>query len=129
MPDPDPETSDNYKKIKAWLDPNPRKVFKVSGYIKDGADDDDGAERLLCPHVLGYQHKGHSNETVPKERVLCWQIIGPGTDVDDPNWRCYMVDSLVNVEEATDEVWEMGDGYSKRQNAVQNEKFQVPYPD
>jgi len=128
MPDPDPPISDNYKRIKNWLDPNPRKPFKVSGYKKNGIDDD-GEERLLCAHVLGYQHKGHSHEKIEKERVLCWQITGPGTDVDDPDWRCYRVNDLVNVEEATDEFWVPGDGYSRHQNAVQNEKFQVPYPD
>jgi hypothetical protein len=127
MPDP-PETSDNYKAIKNWLDPNPRKTFKASGYKKDGADDD-GEERLLCPHVLGYQHKGGHVEKIEKERVLCWQLTGPGTDIDNPQWRCYKVNDLVNIEEATDEPWVMGNPFSKRQNAVQNEKFQVPYPD
>ena len=116
-------TSANYNLIKTGLDPNPRRTFDATGYIRNGVNDN--KPRTMCVHVLGYKKKGTPNETQPNERVLCWQLAGPGTV---PQWRCYKVTDLVGLAVNTTVAWQMGTAYSKDQNGVKNEKFQVPYP-
>jgi hypothetical protein len=111
-------TSANYNLIKSGLDPNPRRTFDATGYAGDTK------QRRLCPHVLGYKKAG-SGETPANERVLCWQLIGPGTN---PGWRCYKVNDLVGLAVNTAVPWQMGTDYSKDHNCAKKEKFQVPYP-
>jgi hypothetical protein len=118
-----PTTSSNFDLIKTGLDPNPRRTINATGYIRNGANDNE--PRTLCPHVLGYKQPGTPNETQPNERVLCWQIAGPGTN---PQWRCYRVADLVGVAINVAVPWKMGTEYSKHQNCAKNEKFKVPYP-
>jgi hypothetical protein len=114
-------TSANYELFKTGLDPNTRRTFDATGYKKNGVDD--GEARRLCPHVLGYK-KGGSSETPSNERVLCWQLIGPGTN---PQWRCYRVADLVGLVVNTAITWQKGTDYSKDHNCAKKEKFQVPY--
>lgn len=116
-------TSPNYNLIKTWLDPNPRRAFDVTGYKRNGVDDTE--PRTLCPHVLGYKKNGTPNETLDNERVLCWQLAGPGTN---PQWRCYKVNDLVGVGVNNLVAWQMGTDYSKHHNCTKNDKFKVPYP-
>jgi hypothetical protein len=116
-------TSPNYNLIKTGLDPNTRRTFDATGYIRNGVNDN--KPRTFCVHVLGYKKMGTPNETQPNERALCWQLAGPGTV---PQWRCYKVTDLVGLAVNNMVGWQMGTEYSKHQNCVKNEKFQVPYP-
>jgi hypothetical protein len=116
-------TSTNYELIKTGLDPNLRCAFDVTGYKINHVSDN--KPRTFCVHVLGYKKKGTSNEIQQKERVLCWQIAGPDTV---PTWRCYKVTDLVGLAVNSTVAWQLGTEYSKHQNCVRNEKFQVPYP-
>lgn len=55
----------------------------------------DGAERLLCPHVLGYNDPG-------QYRVFCYQyggasISGPQPSVAAGIWRCISLDKLRSI--------------------------------
>jgi hypothetical protein len=116
-------TSPNYDLFTTGLDPKPRRTFVASGYISKGVNDN--VQRTLWPHVLGYKKKeGTVNEVPEKERVLCWQLEGSSTV---PEWRCYHAKDLVGLAVST-ATWQMGTEYSKHQNCVRNEKFQVPYP-
>jgi len=117
-----PTTSPNYDLIQTWLDPNPRRTFTATGYKRNGVNDNQ--PRTLCPHVLGYKRPGTPNETQENERVLCWQLAGPG---NNPEWRCYKVKYLVGVAVDTATPWQMGTDYSRHQICSKNEKFQVPY--
>ena len=116
-------TSPNYDLIKTWLDPNPRRSFDATGYKKNG--EDDNQPRRFCPHVLGYKKAGTPNETPANERMLCWQLSGPGTY---PQWRCYRVADLVGLAVNTTVAWQMGTEYSKHQNCTKVDKAKVPYP-
>jgi hypothetical protein len=116
-------TSDNYDLIQTWLDPNPRRTFTATGYKINGVNDNE--PRTLCPHVLGYKLPGVPNQAPANERVLGWQLVGPGTN---PQWRCYKVADLVDVVVDMATPWQMGTEYSKHQNCSKVEKFQVPYP-
>jgi hypothetical protein len=116
-------TSGNFDLIELWLDPYPRTTFTVTGYIKNGADDHQA--RTLCPHVLGYTKGGPGQQTPANERVLCWQLAGPGTN---PQWRCYKVADLVGVAADMATPWQMGIDYSKHQICAKNDKYKVPYP-
>ena len=116
-------TSPNYDLIITWLDPNPRRTFKATGYIRNGVNDNQ--PRTLCSHVLGYKKMGTPNEIPLNERVLCWQVAGPGTN---PQWRCYKVKDLVGVVVNNSVPWQMGTDYSKHQNCAKNDKVKVPYP-
>ena len=118
-----PTTSPNYDLIQTWLDPSPRRTFTATGYITSGVND--GKFRRLCPHVLGYKKPGSPHEIPANERVLCWQLVGPGTN---PQWRCYKVKDLVGVAVDTATPWLMGIDYSKHQNCTKVEKFKVPFP-
>lgn len=117
-----PATSPNYDLIQTWIEPTPR-TFTAEGYIKDGVDDEE--PRTLCPHVLGYKKAGSPHEIPANERVLCWQLAGPG---DNPEWRCYKVKDLVDIAVDMATPWEMGMDYSKHQNCTKVEKFKVPFP-
>jgi hypothetical protein len=116
-------TSPNYDLIQQWLDPSPRTTFKVTGYVTNGVDDNQ--PRTLCPHVLGYKRPGTPNQIPANERVLCWQLAGPG---NNPEWRCYKVADLVGVAEDLVTPWQTSTEYSKHQNCTKVEKFKVPYP-
>jgi hypothetical protein len=116
-------TSDNYDLIQQWLDPEPRTTFTVQGYKKNGVNDN--KKRTLCPHVLGYTRNGVPHQTPENERVLCWQLEGPG---ENPRWCCYKVTELVGVAPDPGTTWESSPDYSRHQNCVKKEKFQVPYP-
>src|SRR5688500_240085 len=115
-----PTTSNNFNQIVTWLDPNPRRTFTVTGYVQDGVNDNQ--TRTLCPHVLGYKRPGNPNETEPNERVLCWQLAGPG---GNPEWRCYKVADLRGLAVDMATPWQMGTEYSKHQICSKNEKYQV----
>jgi len=115
-------TSANFGLIQNFIDPNTRTTFTVTGYIKNGVNDH--LARTLCPHVLGYKRNGTPNETQPNERVLCWQLQGPGPN---PGWHCYEVTQLVGIAAAAGTGWVMGTDYSRQQNCAQNDKFHVPY--
>ncbi|MBK5290558.1 MAG: hypothetical protein JJE04_02555 [Acidobacteriia bacterium] len=56
----------------------------------------DGARRLLCPHVLGYNQPG-------EWRVFCYQFGGESRSGPQPNggegiWRCLSLKNLSSVE-------------------------------
>jgi len=115
--------SGNFNTIAGYIDPNTRRTFTVTGYIQNNGVDD-RRSRTLCPHVLGYLHNGSPNETQLNERILCWELVGPGTV---PGWRCYKVTKLVGIT-PSGTAWVMGTGYSRHQNSVQNDVIHVPYP-
>jgi hypothetical protein len=119
------DTTENFDKIATWIEPTPL-TFTAQGYKADEVNDD-GKFRRLCPHVLGYKKGGETDQE--DERVLCWQLEGPGhDDPAKPEWRCYKVKFLVDIDVDMLTPWKMGTDYSKHQICSKKEEFQVPYP-
>ena len=120
-------TSPNFDDIKTWIDPTPL-TFTADGYKKDGVTDD-GVFRRMCPHILGYVKAGAPNEKPENDLLLRRQLEGPGhEDPTEPEWRCYKVEHLVNVQVDTATPWEMGDDYSKHHSCTKTEPHKVPFP-
>ena len=63
----------------------------------------DGRERYVCPHLLGYSNAGILN-------LFCYQYGGYSSqpleiNASPANWRCYCVEDLLSVS-LTDDDWQ-----------------------
>ena len=73
-----------------------RLVFAAVRHRRPIAAVYDGAPRLLCPHVLGYNQAG-------QHRVFCYQYGGGSRSAPQPTassgiWRCLSLKKLAQVE-------------------------------
>ena len=73
-----------------------RVVFAAVAHRQPLAAMYDGAPRLLCPHVLGYNEPG-------EYRVFCYQYGGESRSGPQPGagagiWRCLSLNKLTHIE-------------------------------
>jgi hypothetical protein len=80
-----------------------------------------GADRLLCPHVLGWKNR--------RAKLLAYQVAGGTSDGPLPSeaqqrWRSMFVDEIENAV-CTEEPWATADNYSPDTNAIDQVEFAI----
>jgi hypothetical protein len=81
-----------------------------------------GAERLLCPHALGWKHG--------RAKVLVYQAAGTTTTGALPTnthhrWRSMFVDEIEDAT-ITDDQWQTSDNYTPHSNGIDTLALAVP---
>ena len=117
--------SQGFIQIRGKMTDGPDPVPLLAKY-KNKAGQVDANPRTLCPHVLGYKHKGKGFEI-----VLCWQLDDPNYPGPDyPAWRCFHVNRLTidtqTQPQPTAGQWETPDSYSQMQSSVQHPVVKIP---
>src|SRR5215470_11474266 len=86
-----------------------------------------GRQRLLCPHLLGWNRKR-------RLQVLCYQYGGDSETGLQPaapseNWRCLAVENLSQVE-SLDGPWQTAENHSRPQTCIEDVELDVDdYPE
>ena len=83
----------NYDKIKTAIDYEP--VPSLAIQAKHPEDADGADPRKFLAYILGKRHAKGGGGT--KNSVLAYQYEGHHTSGNDEKWRCFDVDSLVDV--------------------------------
>jgi hypothetical protein len=82
-----------------------------------------GAERTLCPHVLGWK--------AGRAKALCYQVEGPASQGGPPpgpaqRWRSLFIDDIEGAEILSGHSWETAPNYSLLTNSVDQFELFVP---